>query len=295
MKMKAAMILLVIACRMACGQSQPQSRQWLRVGLELEAHTRMIPTGDLQPFAIYDLTSSTRQQIQELFTRQLRKLGDVEVVPDSNEVDVKMKVLVSEVHSAQELLRRPTPARRYAIAVIATSSVDKQTTRSKAAAAWLVVADEKDLENASADLVSKFDHEVLEADRKRIRFPEPAGRSGSSAAATDQFPEPPPAKAPTSGGGNDCDLKPVLIHKVEPKVSFSDSLLKRVPLGDVLLSVEVDPAGHVVNPIVVRSLDMPWNERAIEAVLQWRFRPGTDSEGKPVSCHATITVSFYGR
>jgi hypothetical protein len=30
MKMKAAMILLVIACRMACGQSQPQSRQWLR-------------------------------------------------------------------------------------------------------------------------------------------------------------------------------------------------------------------------------------------------------------------------
>jgi len=65
-------------------ESKRQSRQWLRVGLKLDSQ----------------LTTTTEKQIRDLFTRQLRQLGDVEAVPlltdhyplDSNEVhDVKLR------------------------------------------------------------------------------------------------------------------------------------------------------------------------------------------------------------
>jgi len=203
--MKATIVLLMFASRLVCGQAQPhsqpeskrQSRQWLRVGLKLDSQ----------------LTTTTEKQIRDLFTRQLRQLGDVEAVPlltdhyplDSNEVhDVKLRVLVSG-SGIQELLeqlnsalRRPSakaPARQYAIAAIATRPMDreKQTLapdrvtieawqkgfismndlqKQIFAAAWLAVADERHLEITCADIINKFDHEVLEADRKKIRFPE---------------------------------------------------------------------------------------------------------------------------
>jgi hypothetical protein len=60
--MKASVILPLIACYLF-GQDQPQSPRWLRVGLNL-----------------YD-TVGAADEFRELFTRQLRKLGDVQVVP----------------------------------------------------------------------------------------------------------------------------------------------------------------------------------------------------------------------
>jgi TonB family protein len=46
-----------------------------------------------------------------------------------------------------------------------------------------------------------------------------------------------------------------------------------------------------VNPRVVRSLGLGLDEKAIEAVRKWKFRPGY-KDGKAVTVYATIEVNF---
>ena len=58
-----------------------------------------------------------------------------------------------------------------------------------------------------------------------------------------------------------------------------------------MLSVEVDANGKAVNPRVVRSLGYGLDQKAIEAVGKWNFRPGY-KDGKPVTVAATIEVNF---
>lgn len=82
---------------------------------------------------------------------------------------------------------------------------------------------------------------------------------------------------------------PALLYKVEPE--YSEEARKAKYQGVVVLKVVVDPAGSVVNPQIVRSLGLGLDEKAIEAVRKWRFRPGY-KDGKPVSVIAEIEVSF---
>ena len=49
-----------------------------------------------------------------------------------------------------------------------------------------------------------------------------------------------------------------------------------------MLYIEVNERGMVQNPRVIRALGMGLDEKAIEAVMKWRFRPGTKN-GKPVT------------
>lgn len=82
---------------------------------------------------------------------------------------------------------------------------------------------------------------------------------------------------------------PVLLYKVEPE--YSEEARKAKYQGVVVLKVVVDPTGRVVNPQIVRSLGLGLDEKAIEAVRKWKFRPGY-KDGKPVSVIAEIEVSF---
>jgi TonB family protein len=82
---------------------------------------------------------------------------------------------------------------------------------------------------------------------------------------------------------------PTLLQKVEPE--YSEAARKAKYQGTVLLYVEVDPSGRAVNVRVQRSLGLGLDEKAIEAVKKWRFRPGT-KDGKPVTVAATIEVNF---
>jgi TonB family protein len=59
----------------------------------------------------------------------------------------------------------------------------------------------------------------------------------------------------------------------------------------VVLSVIIDATGKPTNLKVVRPLGLGLDEKAIDAVRKWRFRPGT-KEGKPVAVFATIEVNF---
>ena len=88
------------------------------------------------------------------------------------------------------------------------------------------------------------------------------------------------------GGGVSA---PALLHKVEPE--YSEEARKAKYQGTVLLYIEVDPNGKPMNIRVIRSLGLGLDEKAIEAVKQWKFKPGY-KDGKPVTVQAQIEVNF---
>jgi protein TonB len=88
------------------------------------------------------------------------------------------------------------------------------------------------------------------------------------------------------GGGV---TSPVVLSKKDPE--YSEEARKAKYQGTVLLSIEVSASGTASNIKVVRSLGLGLDEKAIEAVKQWKFKPGY-KDGKPVTVAATIEVNF---
>jgi periplasmic protein TonB len=82
---------------------------------------------------------------------------------------------------------------------------------------------------------------------------------------------------------------PSLIYKVEPE--YSEEARKAKYQGTVLLYVEVDAGGHAQNIRVLHSLGLGLDEKAMEAVKKWKFRPGY-KDGKPVRVVAEVEVNF---
>jgi TonB family protein len=82
---------------------------------------------------------------------------------------------------------------------------------------------------------------------------------------------------------------PVLLYKKEPE--YSEEARKAKYQGTVLLYIEVDPSGKATNIRVQHSLGLGLDEKAVEAVKQWKFKPGY-KDGKPVTVAATIEVNF---
>ena len=88
------------------------------------------------------------------------------------------------------------------------------------------------------------------------------------------------------GGGVSA---PRLLYKVEPE--YSEIARAAKYQGTVLLYIEVSPDGVARNIQVIRSLGLGLDQKAIEAVSQWKFQPGT-KDGQPVTVQATIEVNF---
>lgn len=82
---------------------------------------------------------------------------------------------------------------------------------------------------------------------------------------------------------------PQVIFNPEP--SFSDEARKSKAQGIVLLLVVVGQDGHTYNIRVGQSLGMGLDEKAIEAVNRWRFRPAT-LNGQPVATQIAVQVDF---
>ena len=61
--------------------------------------------------------------------------------------------------------------------------------------------------------------------------------------------------------------------------------------GTVILYIEVDQTGHARNLRIVKGIGLGLDEKAIEAVNKWRFKPGL-KDGKPVVVAAHIEVNF---
>jgi TonB family protein len=82
---------------------------------------------------------------------------------------------------------------------------------------------------------------------------------------------------------------PVPLYRPEPE--YSEEARKAKYQGTVVLYVEVDANGKPKNLKVMRSLGLGLDEKAIEAVEKWKFRPGY-KDGKPVTVAATVEVNF---
>lgn len=88
------------------------------------------------------------------------------------------------------------------------------------------------------------------------------------------------------GGGVSA---PALTLKVEPE--YSEEARKAKFQGTVVLEIVVDEHGMPRNIRVLRPLGLGLDEKAIEAVQRWRFRPGM-KDGKPVATQAQVEVNF---
>lgn len=61
--------------------------------------------------------------------------------------------------------------------------------------------------------------------------------------------------------------------------------------GTVVLTVIVGPDGRVHNPRVIRAVGQGLDEKAVEKVMTWRFKPATKC-GNPVAVEVRIEVEF---
>jgi TonB family protein len=77
-----------------------------------------------------------------------------------------------------------------------------------------------------------------------------------------------------------------------PEPSFSDEARKAKAQGIVLLLLVVGKDGHPYDVRVGQSLGMGLDEKAIEAVNRWRFRPAT-LNGQPVATRIAVQVDFH--
>ena len=105
------------------------------------------------------------------------------------------------------------------------------------------------------------------------------------------------APAPALGGGVGGGVfrvgggvsAPQLISRVEPE--YSEAGLKDKCEGIVVLYAVVDVDGTVRDLRVFRGLGCGLDEKALEAVRQWKFSPGMKG-GQPVAVAASIEVRF---
>jgi TonB family protein len=106
-----------------------------------------------------------------------------------------------------------------------------------------------------------------------------------------------PGIGPGSGGGEGGGpfrpgagiTPPRLLREV--KADYTDDARRRGISGDVLLEIVVRRDGSVGDVRVRRGLDRGLDQRAVEAVRQWRFAPAT-RQGAPVDVIVDIAVEF---
>ncbi len=88
------------------------------------------------------------------------------------------------------------------------------------------------------------------------------------------------------GGGVSA---PILIYSVEPE--FSEEARKAKVAGNVLVNLYVDQNGNPSHVHVIRGVGMGLDEKAVEAVKQYKFKPAMEN-GKPVLVELNVEVNF---
>lgn len=82
---------------------------------------------------------------------------------------------------------------------------------------------------------------------------------------------------------------PVVIYRVEPQ--YSEEARRARYQGTVVLQAIVRKDGTIDIVRIIRSLGFGLDEKAIEALKQWRFRPGMRN-AEPVDVSLNIEVNF---
>ena len=106
-----------------------------------------------------------------------------------------------------------------------------------------------------------------------------------------------PGYGPDDGGGVSDGrthilgsiVAPILLTKIDPE--YTDEARRAKVQGIVLLHIDVDTHGQPTNIRVVQGLGLGLDQRAVDAVRQWKFRAGSIN-GKPAVTSAEIQVTF---
>jgi len=102
-----------------------------------------------------------------------------------------------------------------------------------------------------------------------------------------------PGSGGNMGGGvmhaGSAQVPPKLIYQVEPE--FSEEARKAKFSGDVQVYLVVDTEGRPTRIRVARGVGMGLDEKAVEAVRQYKFKPALQN-GKPVPVDLYIDVNF---
>jgi TonB family protein len=105
-------------------------------------------------------------------------------------------------------------------------------------------------------------------------------------AEADQLAKP---QSPTVYRANQA-TPPRIQSRVEPE--YSEEARKGKLQGSIQLSLVVDPTGTPTQVAVLRPLGMGLDEKAIEAVSQWKFTPG-QKNGTPVPVYTQVEITFH--
>lgn len=107
-----------------------------------------------------------------------------------------------------------------------------------------------------------------------------------------------PGYGPGSGGGAGGGIRgghggitrATLLWSCEP--DYTDDARKARLQGMVVLLIDVDAGGHVINVRFQKRLGLGLDEKAAEAVRKWRFRPAYQ-DGRPVASPALVEMTFH--
>ena len=77
-----------------------------------------------------------------------------------------------------------------------------------------------------------------------------------------------------------------------PVAEFSNEARRQKYQGVCIVSIVVDANGNPRNPQITRSLGLGLDEKALEAVQKYRFKPAT-KDGKPVASYVSVEIDFH--
>ena len=83
---------------------------------------------------------------------------------------------------------------------------------------------------------------------------------------------------------------PVPIY--DPNPEFRDRSPEAPSNGEMWLSIVVNKEGLVADPEITRPLGIGLDEKALESVQKWKFKPGRKN-GQPIAVRIQVQVSFH--
>ena len=95
-----------------------------------------------------------------------------------------------------------------------------------------------------------------------------------------------------SGNGSDAEDARPAFPTYSPRPPVTERSLLPAAEVKIVVDVDLDALGQVVREKLVKGMGSGLDEKTIEAVRTWKFRPGTE-DGTPVRSEIDVEVSFH--
>jgi TonB family protein len=100
-----------------------------------------------------------------------------------------------------------------------------------------------------------------------------------------------PANHANKSDGTDEITHPVLVYQKQPVYPAQAKADKNMLNGSCVIGLTVDEEGMPIDPHIVKSLRADYDQSALEAVREWRFKPA-QKNGQPVAVELKTEIHF---